>query len=101
AVASRLGATLLPHLVLRDALAERFSRDQPLAHLLERDFGLADDAHAMVYASGPEPALRDLETLALAKQQVGSRHAHVLEHPLTVPAMRDRKSTRLHSSHQI
>jgi hypothetical protein len=47
------------------------------AHQLERAFGQADQAHAMVDAPRAEPALRDLEAAAFAEQHVGRRHAHV------------------------
>ncbi len=37
---------------------------------------------------GPEPSLGDLEAAALAQQQVGCRHAHVLERDLGMSVRR-------------
>jgi DNA-binding transcriptional LysR family regulator len=42
--------------------------------------GQADQAHAVVNAARSQAALGDLEAAALAQQDVGDRHAHILEH---------------------
>ena len=62
--------------------------ERALAHQLERALGQADQAHAVVDAARPEPALRDLEAAAFAEQDVGRRHAHVLERDLHVAVRR-------------
>jgi hypothetical protein len=51
--------------------------ERALAHQFERHFGLADGAHAMMDAARSEPALRDLEALALANQQIAGGHPHI------------------------
>jgi hypothetical protein len=58
------------------------------AHQLERAFGQADQAHAVVDAARAQPALGDLEAAAFAQQDVGHRHAHVLEVHLHVAVRR-------------
>ena len=69
-------------------LAEGDAGQKPLGHLLQRDFGDADRAHAMVNAAGAEPALRDLEAAAFAEQEIARRHANVLEQHLGVAVRR-------------
>ena len=49
--------------------------------------GDAERAHAVVDAAGPEPGLGDREALALAADQVGRRHPHVVEPHLGVAAV--------------
>ena len=61
---------------------------KPLDHLLQRHFGHADGAHAVVDAARAQAALRDLEAAAFAEQQVLDRHAHVLEQHLGVAVRR-------------
>ena len=46
------------------------------------------EPHAVMDASGAEPALRDLESAAFAEQHVSGRHANVLEQDLRVPVRR-------------
>ena len=41
----------------------------------------------MVDAAGAEPSLRDHEAVALARDQVAGRHAHVFEEDFRVPLM--------------
>ena len=65
--------------LLATRLAEGDARCGAAAHHLERAFGEADQAHAVMDAAGPEAALRDLEAAPFAEQHVGRRHAHVLE----------------------
>jgi len=48
-------------------------------HGLQRAFGNAYGAHAMVDAAGPEAALGDLEAAPFAEQHVGCRHARIVE----------------------
>ena len=62
--------------------------ERALAHRLERALGRADQPHAVVDAARAEPSLRDLEAAALAEQQVGGRHAHVVEVDLGVAVRR-------------
>src|SRR5438876_2209350 len=50
--------------------------------------GHADLAHAVMDASRAQAALRDLEAAALAEQQVGGGHAHILEQHLAVAVRR-------------
>jgi hypothetical protein len=83
---------------LRDALAgdtlvgnraaEGDALGGALAHLLERELGLADQTHAMVDAPRPEAPLSNLEAAALAEEHVGRRHAHILQLDLHVAVRR-------------
>ena len=54
----------------------------------QRTLGQADQAHAVVDAARAQAALGDLEAAALAEQDVGRRHAHVLEVDLHVAVRR-------------
>ena len=58
------------------------------AHRLQRPLGQADQPHAVVDPPRPQPALRDLEPAPFAQQQVGGRHAHVLNSHLGVAVRR-------------
>ena len=69
-VDARFGDALLPDRMLGDLLAEGDAGQKPLGHLLQRHFGNAYRAHAVVDAAGAKPALRDLETAAFAEQEV-------------------------------
>ena len=59
-----------------------------LHHLLQRLFGRADGAHAVMDAAGTEAALRDFKTPALAEQNVFHRHADVFEQHLSMAVRR-------------
>src|SRR5919197_128485 len=85
---ARLRDALERDVVVGDALAEGHAAHRALAHQLQRPLGHADLAHAVVDASGTQAALRDLEAAALAEQQVGRGHPHVLEQHLAVAVRR-------------
>lgn len=63
----------------RQRLAERGTADRALAHQFEGALGHADGAHAVVDAARAEAPLGDLETAALAEDDVLVGHPHVLE----------------------
>src|SRR5207344_3319022 len=71
-----------------DLLAEGFARQPALHHHVERFFGLADGAHAMMDTARPEPDLRNLEPAAFAEQDVVLRHANIVEAQMHVAARR-------------
>ncbi len=87
-VGAGFGDALFPDRLLDDLLAERSARRQPPHHLLQRLFGDADGAHAVMDAAGTEAALRDLETAALAEQDVFSGNADVFEQHLGMAVRR-------------
>ncbi len=62
--------------------------DSRLHHLLQRLFGHADGAHAVMDAARTETALRDLKTAALAEQNVFLGNANVLEQHLGMAVRR-------------
>src|SRR5690348_14518252 len=64
--------------MLGDRLAEGDPLAGAIAHHLERTLGQPDCAHAVVDATGPQAALRDLEAATFAQQDVARRDAHVL-----------------------
>ncbi len=74
--------------MLDDLLAEGRARRQPAHHLLQRLFGLADGAHAVMDAARTETALRDLEAAALTEQQIGDGNADILQQHLGVAVRR-------------
>src|SRR5882757_6414466 len=86
-IGTGFGDALLPDRIFDDLPAERGARRQPLHHLLERLFGLADGAHAVMDAAGAETALRDLKAPALAEQDVADGNTDVFKKHLRV-AMR-------------
>ena len=61
--------------------------ERPLAQQLQGPLGGADGAHAVVDPPGPEPRLADREPVALSGDEVGRRHAHVVELELDVPLL--------------
>ncbi len=67
----------MPHRLARHRLAESHTRVQALAHQLQRAFGNADAAHAVVDTSGAKAALRDFKTTAFTQQHVAHRYAHI------------------------
>ena len=80
--ASAMRSRLPPRLTI--GLPNAVARQAALDRQLEGDLGLADQPHAVVHASGPEPALGDLEGAALAEQDVLLRHPHLVEADLAV-----------------
>jgi hypothetical protein len=66
--------------------------ESALAHQLQRALGQADQAHAVVDAARAQAALGDLEAAAFAQQDVGDRHAHVLEAALACGRAARRRS---------
>ncbi len=74
--------------LLGQRLAESNAPGDTVAHRLERAFGDADEAHAMMDAPRAETPLRDFEPAALAEQHVRGRHTHILERNLCVPVRR-------------
>ncbi len=85
---ARLGDALAHDALLGQRPAEGDAALDARAHRFERALGQADQAHAVVDAARPEPALRDLEAAAFAEQDVVDRHAHVLELDLGVAVRR-------------
>jgi hypothetical protein len=57
-------------------------------HICSSALGQADQAHAVVDAARAQAALGDFETAAFAEQQVGGRHAHVVEDDFGVAVRR-------------
>ena len=88
-ISIRASATRCSQMLCSDErLAEGGAALQPPAHQLQRFLRRADRAHAMVDPPRPEPPLRDLEPAPLAQQQVGRRHAHIVERDLHVAVRR-------------
>jgi len=87
-VAERMRDVLAHRAVFGQRAAEGGAQGRAAAHQLQRALRAADQPHAVVNAPGTQPPLRDLEATALAEQQVGDRHAHVLVHDLRVPDRR-------------
>src|SRR5262245_39282622 len=81
---ARLGDALERDVVLGQALAERHAVLRALAHELERPFGDADLAHAVVDAARAEAALGDLEAAPFTQEDVRRRHPDVLEKDFAV-----------------
>ena len=61
--------------LLGDRLSERHARFDAAAHGFERALGHADQPHAMMNASRPKPALRDLKSAPFAEQHIRRGHA--------------------------
>src|SRR5215467_4468284 len=76
------------HAVVRDGAAEGAAADGALAHGFQRALSDADQPHAMMDTTGPEPPLRDLEAAAFAEQYIRPRHPYVLEHDVSVAMWR-------------
>ncbi len=85
-VDARTGDLLDVPAELGQRLAERGPRVAALDHVVQRDLGLADGAHAVVDAAGAQAELGDLEAAALAEEHVGLRDAHVGEPDVHVSA---------------
>ena len=83
-LAARLGNALLRHALLRHRLAKGHARHGALAHEFQCALCQADQAHAVVDASGAKAPLCDFEATAFAQQDVGGWNAHVLEQHLGV-----------------
>lgn len=81
------GATCL----LRQQLAERATRGRAADHGFQRTLTHADAAGTVVNAARAEPPLCDREALALANEQVGGRHTHVLQQYLSPEHARQRQ----------
>ena len=86
--AARFGDAFVPDGLFGDGLAEGHARAHAPAQQFQRAFGRADRAHAMVDAARAEAALGDLETAALAEQQILRRYAHVAQHHFHMPVRR-------------
>ena len=96
-----MGHALFPHRLLRDALAKGHARLQAFDHFLQRHFGTADDAHAVVNAPRPKAPLRNLKTAALAQQQIFHRHTHVLQNHLGMTVRRVIKAKHWQHAHHF
>ena len=83
---ARLGDALADDTLVGERLAERDAHLRAHAHQVERTFGEADGAHAVVDAAGAEAGLRDREAAAFLAEQVLLRDAHVLPQRLAVAA---------------
>ena len=82
------GDALFPDRVRGDRLAESDTAGKPTDHPLQRFFGHADGAHAVVDAARPKAPLRDLEPAAFAQQHVRGGDADVVELDFHVPVGR-------------
>ena len=73
-------------------VGKRFAKRMPLlsptAHFFQRDFSLADEAHAMVNASRAEATLGNLEAATLAEENVLCGHAYIVEQDLAMAVWR-------------
>ena len=74
---ARLGDALERHGLLGDRLAESYPIQRAFAHRFQRALREADQAHAMMDAARTETPLRDLESAALAEENVRGRNPHV------------------------
>ena len=75
----RIRNPLLRHGLIGDARAEGDAARRPPTHPFEGALGQPDQPHAVVDATRPEPALRDLEAAPFAEQYVGDRHPGIVE----------------------
>ena len=92
----RVGDPVLHGLLLRERAAECLAFERPGAHELERALHLAEPAHDVMDAAGPEPLLGDQEAGAALAQEVRLRHAYLLvghlavRRPAPAPVAEDR-----------
>ena len=68
--------------------AEGDARLHSPAHRFQGPLGQADQSHAVVNSTRPQPALGNFKTASFAQQHVGRRHAHVFEQHFRVTVRR-------------
>ncbi len=69
--------------------AECLALPHAVAHEIEGDFRLADRAHAMMDAAGPQPSLCHHEAIAFRAEQVFDWNAHILKAYLAMAFRRE------------
>ena len=83
---ARLGDALADHTLVGERLPECDPHLRAHAHQVERSFGEADGAHAVVDATGPEARLHDREAAAFLAEEVLLGDADVVPQRLAVAA---------------
>jgi hypothetical protein len=81
---ARLGQPVLQVGALGQRMAEGAPLQQPLGGQRQRQFALADAAHAVVHPARPQPGLGQRKALAPAAQQMVLRHAHAAQQQLAM-----------------